>query len=498
MSKIHQLSETTEKQFEVELFEKKDYKNPNPSQSKIRSANSSFLVRNKIAQLLESSTSHGLPNIVRSNRPSIKILWAICFVASVSVCSYMVFLSVSQYLEYGVVTKSELLAETKSTFPTVSICDLDPLPSTYAQSFVYATVASITQEQTLLNAKIDLIGDFILENKIALFKASIKDTGQDIGDENRKKLGFSLSESIKLCLFNQIKCSISDFLWYFDPTLGNCYRFNADSASLRESNKPGPQYGLTLIVLKSSSQNALSFIMSEGLRVFVHNSTEKPQNSNGIDVQASKLTNIGVKRSFTSKQAYPYSECVDLSGFSSEFYAAIINSNVTYHQQDCFDLCLQKNIITYCGCYDPSYMKLYNSTACLTYAKSMCVNDQYTLFRNQSISDDCLSQCPLECDTVAYDFTVSSSNFPTTNLYDLVKKTLGNMTYEQLKEKAIGINVYYSSLSYTSLSESPQTSVIDLFSNIGGTLGLYIGISFLSLVEIVEIVLECIFIAFNL
>ena len=45
----------------------------------------------KIIALLEVSTSHGIPNIVRSNRISVKILWTICFLVSVLFCSFMVF-----------------------------------------------------------------------------------------------------------------------------------------------------------------------------------------------------------------------------------------------------------------------------------------------------------------------------------------------------------------------------------------------------------------------
>ena len=145
MSKIHQTFEKNEKQIEVELFEKKDYTN------KKNSINANFLMRNKIAQLVESSTSHGLPNIVRSERVSIKLLWTICFVGSFSVCSYMVFLSVSQFLEYSVVTQSELLTETKSIFPTISICMIDPLTSFYSQQLANQTYADISKEEKLLN-----------------------------------------------------------------------------------------------------------------------------------------------------------------------------------------------------------------------------------------------------------------------------------------------------------------------------------------------------------
>jgi len=57
-----------------------------------------------------------------------------------------------------------------------------------------------------------------------------------------------------------------------------------------------------------------------------------------------------------------------------------------------------------------------------------------------------------------------------------------------------GIYVYYSSLKYILITEQSQMHIIDLILNVGGTLGLFIGVSFVSLFEISEIILEIIMI----
>ena len=51
----------------------------------------------------------------------------------------------------------------------------------------------------------------------------------------------------------------------------------------------------------------------------------------------------------------------------------------------------------------------------------------------------------------------------------------------------VGFNIFYDSLSYKTIEESAKTGWIDLISNIGGTLGLFLGISLLSFGEILEI-----------
>jgi hypothetical protein len=60
-------------------------------------------------------------------------------------------------------------------------------------------------------------------------------------------------------------------------------------------------------------------------------------------------------------------------------------------------------------------------------------------------------------------------------------------------EKDVVINVYYSDLKYTVLKQIAKMSLIDLISNLGGLLGLFVGISFLTLIEIIEVCFEMIF-----
>jgi hypothetical protein len=68
----------------------------------------------------------------------------------------------------------------------------------------------------------------------------------------------------------------------------------------------------------------------------------------------------------------------------------------------------------------------------------------------------------------------------------------GNRTpsYEELKVSLVKLNINFQSLQYTQVEESQKTTWLDLLSNVGGTLGLFTGFSFLSLVELLEIIFE--------
>ena len=47
------------------------------------------------------------------------------------------------------------------------------------------------------------------------------------------------------------------------------------------------------------------------------------------------------------------------------------------------------------------------------------------------------------------------------------------------------------------MSQSQLMTFVDLISNVGGTFGLFIGISFLSFAEIIELIFQIIFILFE-
>ena len=49
-----------------------------------------------------------------------------------------------------------------------------------------------------------------------------------------------------------------------------------------------------------------------------------------------------------------------------------------------------------------------------------------------------------------------------------------------LSKKTLKLNVYYDDLSYTSIEEQEKMNLIDMVANVGGTLGLFLGVSFLS------------------
>ncbi len=77
--------------------------------------------------------------------------------------------------------------------------------------------------------------------------------------------------------------------------------------------------------------------------------------------------------------------------------------------------------------------------------------------------------CPAECDNEEYSIN-QATNMPRT---DNITKLL----------------LYIEELKFAEINEYPKITEADVVSNIGGTLGLFLGLSLLSFVEIFEIII---------
>ncbi len=64
--------------------------------------------------------------------------------------------------------------------------------------------------------------------------------------------------------------------------------------------------------------------------------------------------------------------------------------------------------------------------------------------------------------------------------------------YDSFIDYLYAVNIYYSSLKYTYISESPQMSVLSLLSSLGDSLGMFLGFSVFSLLELFELLFELI------
>lgn len=147
-----------------------------------------------------------------------------------------------------------------------------------------------------------------------------------------------------------------------------------------------------------------------------------------------------------NKLCEPYNDCTD-------------SEDVTYRQMNCIDICINREIMVKYNCSIPSYYTAHGLTQCS---------------RPQSVINEfqhhCQYGCPRECDSTRYSFKHQ----------------------DEPNESGDSTRFYFSlnDLSTFKITQIPKLNQFLLISNIGGSLGLFIGIRFLSIVEIVEFLID--------
>ena len=152
------------------------------------------------------------------------------------------------------------------------------------------------------------------------------------------------------------------YLWpyYKSCFFRNCFSFNSGKflngslAPDKYSTKAGSINGLSfeLFIPEPTNVYALSFV--NGVHITVHNRSVRPIFFNGFNANVGTFTYVALNREFTSLLEHPYSECIrDIQSYAkrSIYVKALLDANITYSQNYCFNVCLQDRIVRDCHCY---------------------------------------------------------------------------------------------------------------------------------------------------
>ena len=240
-----------------------------------------------VEELITVSTIHGLPNIVRSERKLTKMLWFIFTLISASLCFYLVVRSVFDYLSFDVTTKIRYINEVPAMFPTITICNSNPFVTKFSANYLdFILVNSSvfdTENNTFTNQ--NLIDNF----DRALYVAQSYAKSEYFSDEQKKALGYSLTDMIISCKYDYFECDLSEFVWFYDFMRGNCFTFNLGINSsgqeipFKTVSKADKPDGFILELYIGRSDKIKTLTKNKGVNIKIHNYTTLPSTVEGYD-----------------------------------------------------------------------------------------------------------------------------------------------------------------------------------------------------------------------
>lgn len=128
-------------------------------------------------------------------------------------------------------------------------------------------------------------------------------------------------------------------------------------------------------------------------------------------------------------------------------------------------------------CRNNHFLRKYNCTLINYYSTPGYAYCNKRLRYSYEFDGECKQQCPEECFLIKFETRV--------------------MSLDDWDFGGHSIEISYSDLSYIEISQTPKMTGFTLISSIGGALGLFIGIRFLSLVELFEYFADIFLILFS-
>ena len=219
-----------------------------------------------------------------------------------------------------------------------------------------------------------------------------------------------------------------------------------------------------------------------GVKVLVHPAESHPRiRERALAVAPGTEAYIAILEKRISNMPKPYSEVDCLEdigrGYQPKFGHVPSTSN-RYNREACLLDCMIEMSTRDCGC------QLRAEPFCTLIDFFACVVDDRT-------SDFAQCDCPYPCEYTEYDATLSTLSLPTpTYINEATAWNLTHQTTDAIRENSIQLKVYFSDLQITKISQKQAYTSLELISNLGGQLGLFLGASLISIGELVEFLIQ--------
>ncbi|XP_030852448.1 acid-sensing ion channel 4-B-like [Strongylocentrotus purpuratus] len=282
--------------------------------------------------------------------------------------------------------------------------------------------------------------------------------------------------------FGNEKLTVDNFsLALFE--FGVCFTFNLDGTHRLQVRSPGATHGLEVILDVEQwnyyHQDSLPSRISAGFQLQAFDSkTSTPQvNDYGIAVGPGTKTRVGVTVHETHNIPPPHGKCG--------------TKKLKYHDGYKVSLCQLECktdfLVAACNCRAP-YMAGPDREC--NPLEIVCMNNAMEDFNSKATA---ACPCPRPCDVVTYATTVSQAKFPSDFYSKFLAETLTerrniSLTAAYFSNSMCLINIFFNELSRQTNTQQEAYGFYSLLCDIGGSLGMWIGGSILTLCEVLDII----------
>ncbi|CAM4896408.1 unnamed protein product [Rotaria socialis] len=454
-----------------------------------------------------TTSIQGFPGIARSESIHNWLFWTVALICFTGIMVYFITQTIRAYFNYPTQTSVTIVVEWPQLFPAVSICNYGMIRyDRFIGPFVnYTNTLNITNTTDTANfteTQSYYINDFLIDqlNQGAPFDNYF----------------FPLDGMMISCAYNGQTCTVANFTSFISSAYGMCYTFNAKlknvvDGGIRYGSENG-ENGLLKLVLYAHQQQYVPYTkIGTGIVALVHDNSKVPN----VDLEAVFLSperhhKLGFQKKKNVFLAPPYTTCTEqISPGLQVVYDGYNGTDYAYSLFYCTNACVQEYIYTQCGCGDA---ELWNIRAVVIQGTEQRINislcntsnpcpSKYKTFiiSSDSILNGYCPQCTTECTDTEFIMKLSSLSAPPAVLLPRIKQFVesSNITLpndwstswvSEIQSNYVSLEVAYETVRTELYSQQASLGPVDVLSNVGGQTGLWIGISFLSVMEIAEMI----------
>ncbi|XP_053382877.1 degenerin unc-8-like [Mercenaria mercenaria] len=466
-----------------------------------------------------------------------RILWV---AACLTMLTWLIIQCVwlfQKYLSYPVEVKIEVEAVPNLMFPSVTICNLNPLKrsrmhrgpfeniSDYFElddrdilydDFISDQMREWEEENETYHDDEDYMKNYMKANSFNKWDALENDTDiarefySEIDDSHMASFAYSSAAStmstdefqwyghqkrdlILSCTWQGMSCSPANFTYHRSQMYGNCYTintFNNGNAAL-STNYAGPLMGLVLELNIEQDEYIAALSPDAGVRITIHPRGTYPfPEDDGISVPPGFKTSIGIAKTELTRLPPPHGDCGSSGLDVTNLY--VRDFGTSYSKQTCLKSCVQQQLLDICGCVTSYFYVPENVSVCSAYGSgndSTCTDD--TICKQL---DECNRRCPTPCTETKYEFTSSMSKWPSEQYEDhldaKISKSMSTFMDEDdradSEDTLAKVEIYFRELVYEKIEQQKAYESQNLISDIGGQLGLWLGLSAITVGELLE------------
>ncbi|VDN50263.1 unnamed protein product [Dracunculus medinensis] len=326
----------------------------------------------------------------------------------------------------------------------------------------------------------------------------------NLDDSDKSSISHVKEEFIKKCSFNGRDCSIEDdFVSYIDPSYGTCFTFRKNSTDAI-IERTGRTYGMLDIIAQKSIQNSglrlqlfvdideyLPTTDIAGARVVVHDQYEQPfPDSDGYNAPVGVASALGMRMKRLQRLPHPYGDCI-VDGRDEDY----IYKDKKYSIQGCLRSCVQKYLVMQCTCGDPRFPKYRDYDNCPVDDPDLreCLEKEVKYTAQNADKLGCVCKQPCKQDIYVASYSAALWPAGPKALTDCPSGMDSKECLAYFREEYALIEVFYESLNYERFSEGEAYGMPNLLSDFGGQLGLWMGVSVITIIEVALLIIDLFF-----